>query len=120
MGRINGCPGSETVGFGSQHRRSLCRERWGDVRRGPQTGGPACCPASAASRRRAADPYFGSGCRSHVTLPYVRARGIGEVLVKKAFDGATILRPSVIFGPDDPFFNTLAGIARQTPVLPLF
>jgi NADH dehydrogenase len=52
--------------------------------------------------------------------PYVRARGIGEVLVKKAFDGVTILRPSVIFGPDDSFFNTLAGIARQTPVLPLF
>ena len=52
--------------------------------------------------------------------PYVRARGIGEVLVKEAFDGATILRPSVIFGPDDSFFNTLAGIARRTPVLPLF
>ena len=52
--------------------------------------------------------------------PYVRARGVGEVLVKKVFDGVTILRPSVIFGPDDSFFNTLAGIARQTPVLPLF
>ena len=32
----------------------------------------------------------------------------------------TILRPSVLFGPDDSFFNTLAGIARQTPVFPLF
>ena len=52
--------------------------------------------------------------------PYVRARGIGEVLVKKAFDGVTIFRPSVIFGPDDSFFNTLAGMARRTPVLPLF
>ena len=52
--------------------------------------------------------------------PYVRARGIGEVLVKIAFDGVTILRPSVIFGPDDSFFNTLAGMARQTPVLPMF
>jgi len=52
--------------------------------------------------------------------PYARARGIGEVLVKKAFDGVTILRPSVIFGPEDSFFNTLASIARQAPVLPLF
>ena len=52
--------------------------------------------------------------------PYVRARGIGEDLVKGAFEGVTILRPSVIFGPDDSFFNTLAGIARRTPVLPLF
>ncbi len=52
--------------------------------------------------------------------PYVRARGIGEVLVKEAFDGVTIFRPSVIFGPDDSFFKTLAGMARQTPILPLF
>ena len=52
--------------------------------------------------------------------PYVRARGIGESLVKEAFGGVTILRPSVIFGPDDAFLNRLAGMARQTPVLPLF
>jgi NADH dehydrogenase len=52
--------------------------------------------------------------------PYVRARGIGEVLVREAFDGVTILRPSVIFGPDDSFFNSLAGMARQAPILPLF
>ena len=52
--------------------------------------------------------------------PYVQARGIGEVLVKEAFDGVTIFRPSVIFGPDDSFFNTLADMARQTPILPLF
>lgn len=52
--------------------------------------------------------------------PYVRARGVGEVLVKKAFDGATILRPCVIFGREDSFFNTLAGLARRSPVLPLF
>jgi len=52
--------------------------------------------------------------------PYVRARGIGEELVKGAFEGVTILRPSVIFGPEDSFFNTLAGLARRSPVLPLF
>ena len=52
--------------------------------------------------------------------PYVRARGIGERLVKEAFDGVTILRPSVIFGPGDSFLNRLAAMARQTPVLPLF
>ena len=52
--------------------------------------------------------------------PYVRARGIGEVLVKEAFGGVTIFRPSVMFGPDDSFFNTLANMARKTPILPLF
>lgn len=52
--------------------------------------------------------------------PYVRARGIGERLVREAFPEATILRPSVMFGPEDAFFNRLAGLARVMPVLPLF
>ena len=61
---------------------------------------------------------LGSDPRSQ--SPYVRARGIGEALVSEAFEGATILRPSVIFGPEDSFFNTLAGLARRAPLLPLF
>jgi uncharacterized protein YbjT (DUF2867 family) len=52
--------------------------------------------------------------------PYVRARAAGERLVREAFPDATIIRPSVMFGPEDAFFNQLAGIARLMPVLPLF
>ena len=52
--------------------------------------------------------------------PYVRARAVGERLVREAFPGATILRPSVMFGPEDEFFNQLAALARVMPVLPLF
>jgi len=62
----------------------------------------------------------GVGSDPNSDSPYVRARGIGEKLVKGAFESVTILRPSVIFGPDDAFFNTLANMARRTPVLPLF
>ena len=51
---------------------------------------------------------------------YVRARGIGETLVQEAFDGVTILRPSVIFGPGDAFLNTLARMTQRSPVMPLF
>lgn len=51
---------------------------------------------------------------------YVRARAEGEQAVAAAFEGATILRPSVLFGPGDGFFNTLADIARRAPLLPLF
>lgn len=51
---------------------------------------------------------------------YVRSRAEGEVLVQKAFAGVTILRPSVLFGPEDSFFNKLAALARLSPVLPLF
>jgi NADH dehydrogenase len=52
--------------------------------------------------------------------PYVRARATGERLVRAAFPAATILRPSVMFGPDHDFLNRLAGLARVLPVLPLF
>ncbi len=52
--------------------------------------------------------------------PYVRARATGETLVRQAFEKVTILRPSVIFGPDDAFINALADMARQSPILPLF
>ena len=52
--------------------------------------------------------------------PYVRARGIGEDLVRDAFEGVTILRPSVIFGPGDSFVTKLAAMGRQSPILPLF
>ncbi|MDJ0947012.1 MAG: complex I NDUFA9 subunit family protein [Kiloniellales bacterium] len=51
---------------------------------------------------------------------YVRARARGELLVTEAFARATILRPSVLFGPEDGFVNALAGIAARAPVLPLF
>ena len=62
----------------------------------------------------------GVGADPQSRSPYVRARGIGEDLVRGAFDGVTILRPSVIFGPEDAFFNSLANMARRSPVLPLF
>ena len=41
--------------------------------------------------------------------PYVRARATGERLVRAAFPAATILRPSVMFGPEDTFLNMLAA-----------
>lgn len=50
---------------------------------------------------------------------YVRARAHGELAVRKAFGDAVMLRPSVMFGPDDAF---LAGVERATrlPLVPLF
>ncbi len=51
---------------------------------------------------------------------YVRARAKGESFVGEAFEGVTVLRPSVIFGPDDAFLSRLAGMARHAPILPLF
>ena len=51
---------------------------------------------------------------------YARTKGMGEDAILDAFPGAVILRPSVIFGPEDAFFNRFAGMARMSPVIPLF
>ena len=50
---------------------------------------------------------------------YARSKGAGEAAVKTAFPAATILRPSVVFGPEDDFFNRFAVMARLSPALPL-
>ncbi|MEZ5911038.1 MAG: complex I NDUFA9 subunit family protein [Paracoccaceae bacterium] len=50
---------------------------------------------------------------------YARSKAEGEAAVQAAFADAVILRPSVIFGNEDGFFNRFAGMARLGPVLPL-
>ncbi|MFI4987539.1 MAG: complex I NDUFA9 subunit family protein [Alphaproteobacteria bacterium] len=51
---------------------------------------------------------------------YGRSKAAGEVAVRAAFPAAAILRPSVVFGPEDKFFNRFAALARILPVLPVF
>jgi uncharacterized protein YbjT (DUF2867 family) len=50
---------------------------------------------------------------------YARSKAEGEAAVREVFPGAVILRPSVVFGPEDDFFNRFAALARIAPVLPL-
>ncbi|MDZ4095069.1 MAG: complex I NDUFA9 subunit family protein [Paracoccaceae bacterium] len=50
---------------------------------------------------------------------YARSKAAGEAAVLAAFPSAVILRPSVIFGPEDQFFNRFASMARFGPVLPV-
>jgi uncharacterized protein YbjT (DUF2867 family) len=50
---------------------------------------------------------------------YARSKAIGEKLVLAALPSAVILRPSILFGPEDSFFNRFASIARISPALPL-
>ena len=51
---------------------------------------------------------------------YARSKAAGEEAVSQAFPGATIIRPSVVFGPEDGFFNRFAAMARLLPVLPVY
>ena len=50
---------------------------------------------------------------------YGRSKGEGEGAVRDAFPGATILRPSIIFGREDQFINRFAGLIRMLPVVPI-
>ncbi len=50
---------------------------------------------------------------------YAATKGEGEAAVREAFPDAAILRPSLLFGPEDKFFNKFAWLARLMPALPL-
>ena len=59
------------------------------------------------------------GADANSKSSYACSKAVGEAAVREAFPDATILRPSIIFGPDDSFFNKFAGLAGIAPVLPL-
>ncbi|HYW14938.1 MAG TPA: complex I NDUFA9 subunit family protein [Allosphingosinicella sp.] len=70
----------------------------------------------------------GAGAMVHVSAigadprsesAYGRSKGEGEEAVRSAFPGATVLRPSLLFGREDNFVNRFAGMARLAPVLPV-
>jgi NADH dehydrogenase len=61
----------------------------------------------------------GIGADPESRSPYIRARGRGELAVRHAFPGATIVRPGAMFGPGDALFGTLADLVRLLPVVPL-
>ena len=59
------------------------------------------------------------GADAGAAAEYSRTKAAGEAAVLAAFPQAVILRPSVIFGTEDQFFNRFAAMARMSPVLPL-
>ncbi|HET7880408.1 MAG TPA: complex I NDUFA9 subunit family protein [Acetobacteraceae bacterium] len=50
---------------------------------------------------------------------YAASKGAGETMLREAFPGATIVRPSLVFGPEDQLFNRFAAMARLLPVMPV-
>jgi len=59
------------------------------------------------------------GADRHSDSVYARTKAEGEEAIRRNFPDAVILRPSIVFGPEDSFFNKFAGMARYFPALPL-
>lgn len=59
------------------------------------------------------------GADAEAASKYAQTKGRAEAAILKTLDRAVILRPSIIFGPEDSFFNKFAEMARFTPALPL-
>jgi NADH dehydrogenase len=62
----------------------------------------------------------GIGSDANSSSPYISSRGKGERVVRDAFPDATIVRPAVMFGPDDAFLNMILRLLRQLPTYPMF
>ena len=63
-----------------------------------------------------------SGIGADVASPslYVRKRGEGELAVRAAFADALLIRPAVMFGPDDSFLTTIITLLERLPIYPMF
>ncbi len=107
-------------GGGDQRHRNPVRARpaaFPKVHRG-RPGSPG--EAGRRSGRQGLRPCLGHRTPIPLRLrPMRAARRRARKLVRQAFPSAVILRPSLIFGPEDAFFNRFAAIARFSPALPL-
>jgi uncharacterized protein YbjT (DUF2867 family) len=91
-------------------------QTFGDV----QTQGAANVAQAAAAAGVSALAHVSAvGAETESESDYAVSKAEGELAVRQAFPIAVILRPSIVFGPEDSFFNKFAQMARFFPVLPL-
>jgi uncharacterized protein YbjT (DUF2867 family) len=79
--------------------------------------------AASAAREAGASAFVhvsAIGADGDSRIDYARTKAEGEEAVRAAFPAATILRPSLLFGPDDNFVQMFAGLIAALPVLPVF
>jgi len=95
-----------------------------------QTGGQKFAAVQADGAGRVAQAAKAAGAQRFIQMSaigadtdspsvYSRTKAVGEASVREAFPEATILRPSVVFGPEDSLFNRFAWMASASPFLPL-
>ena len=91
----------------------------GDFRRIQAEGAGRVATAAAAAgvRRFVQISAIGAGAESD--SEYARTKAAGEAAVRAALPGAVVLRPSIVFGAEDKFFNRFGNMAMLLPVMPV-
>ncbi len=97
----------------------LAERRGGDFQR-IQAEGPGMIGAAAARAAVGRVVHVSAiGADAAAASLYARSKGQGEQALRTALPAATILRPSLVFGPEDQFFNRFAALAAISPVMPV-
>jgi NADH dehydrogenase len=97
----------------------LAEGRAGDFQRVHAEGAGVVAEAAAAAGVGRLVHLSAIGADPASPSQYARSKAEGERLVRAGFPAATLLRPSVVFGPEDQFFNRIAALAQVLPFLPV-
>ena len=82
-------------------------------------GADAVAKAARAAKAKMLIHMSSLGADEASGSEYAQSKAEGEKRARAAFPGTIVLRPSVVFGPEDDFFNRFAALSRFSPVLPL-
>ena len=91
----------------------------GDFDRVHRVGAGNVARGAAAAGAEALVHVSAIGADPQSEARYARSKGEGEREVREAFPGATVIRPSVVFGHEDNFVNRFAAMTRMLPVIPV-
>jgi len=97
----------------------LAEQRKGDFERIQAEGAGMVARLAARSGVGSLVHISAIGADPQAASQYAASKGIGERLVREGFADATVLRPSLVFGPEDRLFNRFAGMAQLLPFMPV-
>lgn len=95
---------------------SLGRNSFANVH---EIGAGIVARAAKAAGAQALVHFSALGADAEAPSKYAKSKALGEAAAREAFPEATILRPSIIVGAEDGFFNRFAAISRWSPVVPI-
>jgi NADH dehydrogenase len=97
----------------------LAERRAGDFQRLQADGAGLVAQHAAAAGVSRLTHISAIGADPASASAYAKTKGLGEQAVRAAFPAAAILRPSLVFGPEDKLFNRFAAMAQRSPVMPV-